>query len=125
MLLKVHKWTVISLAKNYQNSLKRALLRPYDKKKLNWPRLIWHTQYALNTALCMCMCGRYISTDTIKVSSTEAISLNLAHKLAENSVSYCTSTELSNTLPTTTVVGSVLDSQRMLCTPGPYCYQHS
>jgi len=33
------KWTVISPAKNYQNSLKHALLR---RKKL--PRLIWPTR---------------------------------------------------------------------------------
>jgi len=38
MFLKVCKWTVISSAKNYQNSLKGALLR---RKKLRWPRLIW------------------------------------------------------------------------------------
>jgi len=38
---KVRKWTVISPAKNYQNSLKRALLR---QKKLHWPRLIWPTR---------------------------------------------------------------------------------
>jgi len=42
MVLKVRKWTVISPAKNYQNSLKRALLR---RKKLHWPRLIWPTRY--------------------------------------------------------------------------------
>ena len=40
MLLKVRKWAVISPAKNYQNSLKRALLR---RNKLHWPRLIWPT----------------------------------------------------------------------------------
>jgi len=34
--------TVISPAKNYQNSIKRALLR---RKKLHWPHLIWPTQY--------------------------------------------------------------------------------
>jgi len=38
MLFKVRKWTAISPAKNYQNSLQRALLR---RKKLHWPRLIW------------------------------------------------------------------------------------
>jgi len=43
MLLKARKWTVISLVKNYQNSLKRALLR---RKKLHWPRLIWPTRYS-------------------------------------------------------------------------------
>ena len=32
---KCVKWTVISLAKNYQNSLQRALLR---RKELHWPR---------------------------------------------------------------------------------------
>jgi len=42
MLLKVRKWTFISPAKNYQNSLKRALLR---RKKLHWPRLTWPTRY--------------------------------------------------------------------------------
>jgi len=41
MLLKVRKQTVISPAKDYQNSLKRALLR---RKKLHWPRLIWPTR---------------------------------------------------------------------------------
>jgi len=40
MLHKVHKWTVISSAKNYQNSLKRGLSL---RKKLHWPRLIWPT----------------------------------------------------------------------------------
>jgi len=44
MLLKVRKWTVISLAKN---SLKRALLR---RKKLHWPRLIWPTRYPARIA---------------------------------------------------------------------------
>jgi len=44
MRLKVRKWTIISPAKNYQNSLKRALLR---RKKLHWPRLIWPTRYVL------------------------------------------------------------------------------
>ena len=34
MLLKVRKWTVVSPTKNYQNSLKRALLR---RKKLHAP----------------------------------------------------------------------------------------
>ena len=47
MLLKVRKWswTVISPAKNYQNSLKRVLLR---RKKLQWSYLIWpmHPVYA-------------------------------------------------------------------------------
>ena len=41
MLFKVRKQTVISPAKDYQNSLKRALLR---RKKLHTPRLIWPTQ---------------------------------------------------------------------------------
>jgi len=36
MIHKVCKWIVISSAKNYQNSLKRALPR---RKKLHWPRL--------------------------------------------------------------------------------------
>ena len=43
MLLKVRKRTVISPAKSYQNSLKRALLQ---RKKLHWLRLIWPTRYA-------------------------------------------------------------------------------
>ena len=42
MLLKVGKWTVISSAKNYQNSLKRALLR---RNKLHCPRIIWSNRY--------------------------------------------------------------------------------
>jgi len=37
MLLEVHKWTVISPAKNYQNSVKRIFLQ---QKKPHWPRLI-------------------------------------------------------------------------------------
>jgi len=37
MLLKVRERTVISPAKNYQKSLKCAVLR---RKKLHWPRLI-------------------------------------------------------------------------------------
>jgi len=35
-----YKWTVISPAKNCQNSVKHALLR---RKKLHWPRLSWPT----------------------------------------------------------------------------------
>jgi len=46
-LVKVCKLTVISPTKNYQNSLKRVLLR---RKKLHWPRLIWATQYS-NTVI--------------------------------------------------------------------------
>jgi len=42
MLRKVRKRTIFLPAKNYQNSLKRALLR---QKKLHWPRLIWPTRY--------------------------------------------------------------------------------
>jgi len=42
MLLKVRKWTVVLPAKNYQNSLKHALLW---RKKLHWPLLIWPTLY--------------------------------------------------------------------------------
>jgi len=41
ILVKMRKLTVILPAKNYQNSLKRALLR---RKKLHWPHLIWPTQ---------------------------------------------------------------------------------
>jgi len=39
-LVKVCKLTVTSPTKNYQNYLKRVLLR---RKKLHWPRLIWAT----------------------------------------------------------------------------------
>jgi len=39
--------TVISPAKNYENSLKRALLQ---RKKLHWPRLIWPTRYVYLSA---------------------------------------------------------------------------
>jgi len=69
MLLKVRKWTVISPAKNYQNFLKRALLRRIRdffvdalykstftylrRKKLH---LIWPTQYNCNvTSLASCV----------------------------------------------------------------------
>jgi len=41
MLLKVRKRTVISPAKDYKKSLKRALLQ---RKELHWPRLIWPTR---------------------------------------------------------------------------------
>ena len=42
-LLKVRKLTVISSAKIYQKSLKRALLR---RKQLHWPRLSWPTRWS-------------------------------------------------------------------------------
>jgi len=44
MLLKVRDKLLFHLQKNYQNSLKRVLLR---RKKLHWPRLIWPTRYSL------------------------------------------------------------------------------
>jgi len=43
MLLKVGEQKVFSRAKNYQNYLRRVLLR---RKKLHWPRLIWSTSYS-------------------------------------------------------------------------------
>jgi len=53
MILNMCKWTVISPAKKYQNSLKRALLR---RKKLHWPRYIGHPVCAqLQTSLYAAM----------------------------------------------------------------------
>jgi len=54
MLLEVRQWTLISPSKNYQNSLKRALLR---RKELHWPRLIWPPPgIVLVTVYCL-YCG--------------------------------------------------------------------
>jgi len=51
MLLEVRKWTITSPAENYQNSLKRALLR---RKKLHLPPFnLAHPVHVPKNTVCL------------------------------------------------------------------------
>ena len=73
MFLKVRKWTIFHLPKNYQNSLKRTLLR---RKKLHCSRLIWPTRYKFYSHHNLTIAENVVCICTLRENTNE-----VAHKL--------------------------------------------
>ena len=81
--------TVISPAKNYENSLKRALLQ---RKKLHWPRLIWPTRYVYLSATLretIAASGLFPSKNDLTVKFHRTRLLSVSYKEAKKPTSLC------------------------------------